>query len=466
MNFTDPIFVPFLILVLSLFHTLRSNTQRIWLIIVASSVFYAWWSAKFFLVLAFASCVDFWIGKMLGRTRSPRNRLMLLVLSVFSNLGMLFFFKYANFFIDNLNQTGLTHIAPLAIVLPVGVSFFTFETLSYSIDVYYNRFQPTTKLRNFLLFISFFPHLVAGPIVRGKEFLPQLEGDLRSSVDQSGTFLVLFGIAKKLLFADVLGSLFVDGVFAHPSNYSSYQLVFALYCYAFQIFLDFSAYSDIAIGLAKLLGLEIGQNFNAPYLAESCSEFWTRWHISLSTWFRDYLYIPLGGNRTTRSRWCLNIFLVFLTSGLWHGANWRFAVWGALHGFYVIAEFFLGKLAVHRGWKPIPGALKLLLTFNLVCLAWVFFRAETFADALAFLDGIVQYRGSGSGEPASAVVCFQFGLAVLMHRFVEPRRYDLAKKFATLPVACQAAFAIFVFAGCYEVSLSRLGQKAFIYFQF
>jgi alginate O-acetyltransferase complex protein AlgI len=462
MSFTDQVFLPFLLLVLCAVHLVRDRRAVIGILILASCIFYGWWSKAYFFLLAFVSVVDFTIGIYLGKARSPVWRKTLLGFSILSNLGLLGYFKYTGFFIGTWNGVASSALSPVTIALPLGISFFTFEALSYSIDVYRGTIVPVRKLSHFLTFISFFPHLVAGPIVRGRDFLPQLETDFVASADSSGFFHILLGLGKKLLLADLLGSWLVDPVFAHPASFGSFDLLLASYAYAFQIFLDFSGYSDIAIGIAKLIGIELRPNFDAPYLSTGFSEFWRRWHISLSTWIRDYLYLPLGGNRVSYPRLILNTLVVFLLSGLWHGAHWKFVVWGGLHGVFIVAEKawkrWLPSLR-NEGWQRI---LRWFIVFNGVSLAWVFFRSTGTHAACGYLSGLFRFSApSVYTGPILAVL-----LAAVVSHFFERPRYAWAMFFVRLPAMVQAAVAWSLFAGIYDVSMYELGQRAFIYFQF
>lgn len=391
-------------------------------------------------------------------------------------------YKYLNFVVANINEILKIlpfHIPPLTprddIVLPVGISFFVFETLSYTVDVYRGTFKPIRKFAPFAMFVSFFPHLVAGPVVRAKDFLPQVEGNFKENVDESGIFLILFGFAKKLLLADVLASLIVDPVFAQPENYSALQLILAVYCYSFQIFLDFSGYTDIAIGIAKLLGFDLGLNFNAPYISRSFAEFWNRWHISLSHWFRDYVYILLGGNRVkTTARLYFNMGVVFFLSGLWHGASWKFVVWGLLNGAYLIVEAALTSATrdnplLRRASTSVAWRIgKTLLVFNGISLAWIFFRASSISQAWFVLTRIA--TGLLSATATQAVIPTRaykiLVICALLHIAIEPYRYRLARWFSASPLPLRVASAMLLFMGIFDGSLGRIGHKAFIYFQF
>jgi alginate O-acetyltransferase complex protein AlgI len=356
-------------------------------------------------IIFVGSSLDFFIGRRLGRTESPTARKALLLVSVVYYLGVLSLFKYFNFAVDSIaavmGWAGL-HVSPthLRLVLPFGISFFTFETMSYTIDVYRREIPPSDRYLDYLLFVCFFPHLVAGPIVRPKSMLPQLAAEpvATDTMRAEGLFQIATGLCKKIIIGDTLGINLVNRVFDNPERYSSLEVLVAVYAYAIKIYADFSGYTDVAIGSAKLFGYELPQNFDAPYISRSLQEFWHRWHISLSSWLRDYLYISLGGNRGSSWRTYRNLMATMVLGGLWHGASWNFVIWGGLHG---------GALAVNRAWSRRNGVksppknagnasvppralgpvdlLSLFATFHFVCFAWIFFRAPTFAHATLML---------------------------------------------------------------------------------
>jgi D-alanyl-lipoteichoic acid acyltransferase DltB (MBOAT superfamily) len=365
-----------------------------WLVLlVASCVFYAAFIPKYLLILAFLILVDYIAGRGIEGAAEPRRRALLLM-SLVANLALLGFFKYANFVDSNLNSLlaagGLAWVIPhLDIILPIGLSFHTFQAMSYTIEVYRGTQPAERHLGIYALYVMFFPQLVAGPIERPQQLLHQLrerhDFDLDRAAD--GLKLMLWGFFKKVVIADRLG-LYVNQIYYDPTRHTGWPLIVATYFFAFQIYCDFSGYTDIAIGAAQVLGIRLMDNFNRPYFAKSIVEFWRRWHISLSSWFRDYVYIPLGGNRVPLPRWYLNILIVFLLSGLWHGANWTFLAWGALHGCYVLggsltapwrrrvyASPFMQRVQWSHRW------IRALVTFHLVLVAWVFFRASSISEA-------------------------------------------------------------------------------------
>lgn len=383
---------PFFLILIVTLHFLLPQRLRWILLWIGSYYFYMCWRAPYVLLLFFSTVLDYFCALKIAQNTSLQKRRFFLALSLLANLGMLFTFKYYNFFIQELHSTllsaGISFSLPeLQLLLPLGISFYTFQTLSYVVDVYRRHIEPERHFGYFALYVSFFPQLVAGPIERASRLLPQFreEHSFDAQLAIKGLRRILWGMFKKVVIADHL-AFYVNAVFAEPQNYHGAHFWVATYFFAFQIYCDFSGYSDIAIGVAQMLGYDLMENFRRPYLARSIPEFWSRWHISLSTWFRDYLYIPLGGNRVALPRWYVNLFLVFLVSGIWHGANWTFLAWGALHGVYQILT------VSYRTWFPasekntkIQSGLQIIITFHLVCLAWIFFRAENISEACYIL---------------------------------------------------------------------------------
>lgn len=393
MLFNSIEFLFFFPIVVLLYFTL--NYKYRWLLLlVASYIFYMAWEPSYILLIIFSTIVDYFTGIKIEESTSKKTKRRFLLLSLLVNLGVLFFFKYFNFF--NASITALAEymgigfsIPTLQVLLPVGISFYTFQTLSYTIEVYQGNQKAERHLGRFALYVSFFPQLVAGPIERSTNLIPQLRKHFDFDYQRitSGLKLMAWGMFKKVVIADRL-AIVVDSVYNFPEEAQSLALLIGTVFFAFQIFCDFSGYSDIAIGIALVLGITLMENFKRPYHAHSVSDFWKRWHISLSTWFRDYLYIPLGGNRVKIPRWYANLFIVFLVSGLWHGANWTFVVWGALHGFYlvfaIISQSYRNKVNTFLGLnknKKSFKTLQILITFVLVNFAWIFFRANNIGDA-------------------------------------------------------------------------------------
>ena len=328
-------------------YALTTNQQRLGICLLGSYVFYGWWDWRFLGLILFSTVVDFFVGIQLDKTNSLTSRRWILALSLFTNLGLLGVFKYANFFIESANiamsRSGFG-LESLDVILPVGISFYTFQTLSYSIDVYRHTIPCENNFLRFATYVAFFPQLVAGPIVRAKDLLPQLQHDqnLQFSNFRIGLGLMIVGYFKKVGVADSLAP-YVDLAFEYPMDHNSISMALAVVFYSFQIYCDFSGYSDIAIGIAKVLGFEFPMNFRMPYFSQSFSEFWKRWHITLSSWLRDYLYIPLGGNQGGFAFTCRNLMLTMILGGFWHGASWTFVFWGALHSFYLIAQRMISR---------------------------------------------------------------------------------------------------------------------------
>jgi D-alanyl-lipoteichoic acid acyltransferase DltB (MBOAT superfamily) len=381
---------------------LGKNTKGQNLLLALSSyVFYAWWDWRFLSLILFSSLVDYFVGLQLSKTDDQNKRKLLLWTSVIVNLGFLGFFKYFNFFIENFNGAFslLGYEIPttsLNIILPVGISFYTFQTLSYTIDVYKRVLKPTRDFTAFSAFVSFFPQLVAGPIERATNLLPQFYSKRKFDYANAvlGMRQILWGLFKKIVIADNCAR-YANEIFNNYTEYNSSTLILGALFFTFQIYGDFSGYSDIAIGVSRLFGFKLMKNFAFPYFSRDIGEFWRRWHISLSTWFRDYLYIPLGGSRVSAKLKVRNIFIIFLVSGFWHGANWTFIIWGGLNAVYFLLLMLMNKNRTYTGdiaenaFLPSLKELKgMLITFILTVFAWIFFRAENLSHALNFIGRI------------------------------------------------------------------------------
>jgi len=440
-------------------------------IVIASYVFYSWWDWRFVFLLAGCTVWNQVLAVRIWRTPDRSRRKALLFLALAGDLGVLGYFKYYDFFVSSTDNmatvVGLDLPFSLkTIVLPVGISFFTFMAISYVVDAYRGDFQPTT-LEKFAVYLSFFPHLVAGPIVRPGELIPQLETprDPRRVDTSRAFYLIATGLFKKVVIANYLASSIVDQVFAAPGQHSSLEILIAVYAYAVQIYADFSGYTDIAIGIALLLGFSFPQNFDSPYAAVSVQDFWRRWHMTLSRWLRDYVYIPLGGNRRGSVATYRNLMLTMLIGGLWHGAAWTFVVWGGLHG---------AALAGERWWRERRGAAApratgwplwraRILTFHFVCLAWIFFRSDSFASAWDMIEGLFTQWGRPSPLVTSGVL---LALAVGIGSQYLPARVPriLMARFSRLPVLAQAT--VLALALMLTSVLGPEGVAPFIYFQF
>jgi len=394
------IFLPIVFLLYWFVTNKNLKLQNAFLVVV-SYIFYGWWDWRFLSLIAFSTLVDYVIGRLLTTENKDKKRKVLLGLSIAVNLGFLGFFKYYNFFLDNFIQAFSWFGTPisvraLSIVLPVGISFYTFQTLSYSIDVYRKKLEPTKDLIAFAAFVSFFPQLVAGPIERATNLLPQFykKRNFNYSLAVDGLRQILWGLLKKMVIADNC-AVFVNTIFDNSPEYSASTLVLGAVLFAFQIYGDFSGYSDIAIGTSRLFGFNLKQNFAFPYFSRDIAEFWRRWHISLSTWFRDYLYIPLGGSRGSKVQQIRNVFIIFIVSGFWHGANWTFIVWGALNALYFMPLLLTNNnrnhidvVAIKSRFPSVKESVQIFVTFILTTLAWIFFRAENIRHALQYIKDI------------------------------------------------------------------------------
>ncbi len=404
MLFNSLDFAIFLPLVFATYWLIGSNnikSQNV-LIVVASYVFYGWWDWRFLSLILFSTVVDFLIGSSLSRSENTRKRKYLLWTSLVVNLGLLGVFKYYNFFAENFVQAftffgGEIKSNSLNIILPVGISFYTFQTLSYTIDVYRRKLEPTTNFINFAAFVSFFPQLVAGPIERASNLLPQFQKKRKIDYQNlsNGFSQIVWGLFKKVVIADNF-AIYANEIFENFESYSGFVLLFGAFFFAFQIYGDFSGYSDIAIGTARLFGFNLTQNFATPYFSRDIAEFWRRWHISLSTWFRDYLYIPLGGSQRSLSKNIRNIFIIFVVSGFWHGANWTFVAWGALNALYFLPLVLVKRnrknldVVAENSWFPsIKEVAQIGLTFFITLIAWVFFRADTIGHAIKYVSDLL-----------------------------------------------------------------------------
>jgi alginate O-acetyltransferase complex protein AlgI len=487
MLFNSALYGAFLLVTFAVFWILRTRrVPRALFLVVASYGFYfygTWdtardqsvpfgavgWSVLCLGIIFCGSSLDYWIGRALGRTESPRARRALLLASIFYYLGVLSIFKYFNFAVDSFaslaSMLGLdVRTTHLRLVLPFGISFFTFETMSYTIDVYRRDMVPCRRYLDYLLFVCFFPHLVAGPIVRPQQMLPQLALEPRVDPDMQarGLWLIAVGLAKKIAIGDYLAVNLVGRVFDNPERYSSLEVLVATYAYAIQIYCDFSGYTDVAIGSAKLFGYELPQNFDAPYTARDLQDFWRRWHITLSSWLRDYLYIPLGGSRGGAWKTYRNLMITMLLGGLWHGASWNFVIWGGLHGLALAGtrmwQRARGERTASRAWSVIA----LVLTFHYVCFAWIFFRAPTFAHAMVAVGRL--FRLTGGTVNLSARVMAVLAVGLVAH-FVPRRAYDaLRERFVQTPAIAQGIALALVAYALHRVA----GAKAepFVYGQF
>ena len=444
----------------------RENGRRKLFLLLASWFFFAQWDWRFVTLLIASAVLNWGVGALIAGSDEEKRRKGLVALGVTLNLIILGFFKYYGFFAEQLTalltQVGWERDLPLLqIVLPVGISFFTFQGISYVVDVHRRTTAPAKSLLDVMLLMSFFPHLVAGPIVRASDLLPQFERAPRLTREMAthGLLLIVWGLFKKTVIASELSVRLVDPVFFDPSAYGALDIAAAVYGYAVQIYCDFSAYSDMAIGIAALLGYSFPRNFDQPYRANSMQQFWRRWHISLSSWLRDYLYVPLGGGKKGLVSSCINVFITMLLGGLWHGAAWTFVAWGALHGGVQVAER-IGR-EIFGGRKILPTVIGVLITFHIVCLGWILFRAESWDLAVGMLEGL------GRFQPAQMVTPLLLALIVggLAMHWLPPRAIEgVAVRLKTAP---SLTLAILVGIAFLLVEAVRPdGVAPFIYFQF
>ncbi len=485
MLFTQPIFALFFVTVLASVWAARSNRQRKLLLLAASYVFYAAWDWRFLSLILFSTSIDYLAGLRIHA--SDRGGKGWMWLSVGVNLGMLGVFKYFDFFLASatrlIEPLGI-ETGTLQIILPVGISFFTFQTMSYTIDVYRRKLMPIRRFADFALFVSFFPQLVAGPIVRAAHFLPQLQHRprWRDVPVRRNLKRLLGGFIKKACIADAI-AIHVDDVFSEPTLYTATAIWIAVLLYAVQIYCDFSGYTDMAIACAGLLGYDLGKNFDFPYLAVNLADFWRRWHISLSSWLRDYLYIPLGGSRGTAWKTARNLLLTMLLGGLWHGAAWTFVAWGGLHGLGLVvhrstAQWMARRRSVRperERSQPAPWGRSLMRhgrrvlatasTFYFVCCAWIFFRAQSFEDAYVILRGFVLFESPGEWTLAPSLLVLVAGLAAvhwLSSRRALTRLGTWIENRAPAPVFATSYGAAVALA----LGFLPLRAAPFIYFQF
>lgn len=408
MLFNSFVFFGFLLVVLPVTYAWRHPMAKKYWLLVASYGFYGYWDWRFCGLLLLSTTVDFWVGKNLAQHNDPKKRKRWLWLSLGVNLGILALFKYFGFFVTSFSALvqslgGNLDVLHLNLVLPMGISFYTFQTMSYTLDIYYRRMEPTQQFLDFALFVAFFPQLVAGPIERARALLPQLAGNFRPSKSQAkaGIILIISGLFRKVMIGDTSGR-YVDHLFAQPEWYTGLELACGLILFSIQIYADFSGYSRIARGTAKLLGIDLMQNFAEPYFSRHITEFWRRWHISLSTWLRDYLYIPLGGNRKGKVRTYINLMITMLLGGLWHGAGWNFMIWGGLHGLYLAIHRARRKkiephIFIRWGNFDLRIMLQMLGTYLLVCVTWLFFRAPDLETVFLFGEKWMRWESSEFG---------------------------------------------------------------------
>jgi alginate O-acetyltransferase complex protein AlgI len=468
------IFLP-LLFIIYWFIVQRNLKMQNALLLVASYIFYGWWDWRFLTLIFLSSIVDFMVGRKLGRTNLKSRRKKLLYISLITNLGLLGFFKYCNFFIDSFielfGKLGI-HVnnSSLNIILPVGISFYTFQTLSYTLDIYRNKMNPTDDALSFFSFVSFFPQLVAGPIERASNLLPQFQARREFDYEKAkdGMRQILWGLFKKIAVADVI-SVKVDVIFGKAAAFSGIDLFIGVFLFAIQIYCDFSGYSDIAIGTARLFGFRLMRNFAYPFYSRNIGEFWQRWHISLSTWFRDYVYIPLGGSKQGKAKQVRNALITFTVSGFWHGANWTFIFWGFLNGLYFIPLIFqkdnkrkdYRQIVAHDRWYPtFSETVKMTITFLLFLLGLVFFRSVNIGVAFDYLSMLITHQWMVRPTYLQPLVpCF---VVLVVEWLQRTKPHALAVSHFPLVVRRLVYYAVLFSI----LSFGNFGEKAFIYFQF
>ncbi|QQS50693.1 MAG: MBOAT family protein [Bacteroidota bacterium] len=477
MLFNSISFLYFFPIVVIFFYLLNPLPRRYFLL-AASLYFYMCWKAEYIVLILFTMYINYYAAIQLAKTQNPKVRKRYLLLGVLPSFALLFVFKYLNFVGDSVRSVFeamniLIDIPYYNLLLPVGISFFTFQTLSYTFDVYKGHTPVEKSFSTFALFVSFFPQLVAGPIERSNHLLPGLKKDVVFNIDNFavGFRIMLIGFFKKIVVADRL-SIYVNTVYNNAEHHNGLTYIVATIFFSFQIYCDFSGYSDIAIGSARMMGIDLMQNFRRPYFAKNIKEFWSRWHISLSTWFRDYVYVPLGGNRVKYWRWVYNIMITFLLSGLWHGASWTFVIWGGIHGFFSLASVGFRPNTTKKKnalfSKPLVVFGMIVINYIIVLLAWVFFRANSFDDAILILTEMFRLSGDtlymGGADPEN----FFYGvLAILMLLVIDGvQEYSITKlqffrsrKTVVRYLAYATIIAIIMMLGVFDSS-------QFIYFQF
>lgn len=464
----------FLFLAFSLVYVLLRNhtTARLLFVSAFSYYFYYKSSGFYFFLLGIVTVTDFILARIMENTAEKAKRRLLVIISLCVNLGLLCYFKYTNFFYEMFAPLFGGNFEPLDIFLPVGISFFTFQSLSYTIDVYRGDLKPLRNLLDYIFYVSFFPQLVAGPIVRARDFIPQIRQPLFVSNEMfgQGVFFIVSGLFKKAVISDYISVNFVERIFENPGLYSGIENLFGIYGYALQIYCDFSGYSDMAIGLALLLGFRFPMNFNSPYKSDSVTEFWHRWHISLSTWLRDYLYISLGGNRKGKIRTYINLILTMLLGGLWHGASWNFVVWGGLHGVALAVHKFIRSILGREKNYQSSGIKKffaVIITFHFVCFCWIFFRNTTFDGSVTMIKQIFSsFHPELFGQLVSGYwkVFLLMALGFVLHWCPDRWQNTCSNTVTKMPLIMQALLIIIVIFIVIQIKSSDI--QPFIYFQF
>lgn len=474
MVFSSSIFILYFLPAFLLIYYFLPGKLKNYFTLLASILFYSWGAPKFIFVILGTTFIDFHLVQWMAATKTVLHRRLMLTLSVSINLGLLFYFKYSNFFVENVNGFlslfGMTGVHWTKLILPIGISFYTFETITYVVDVYRKIHKPLKNFWDYQLYIILFPKLIAGPIIRYHQLADQIsDRSANETIDDKliGFYRFILGLAKKVIIANHMGQQ-ADAIFALDyANLSTYTAWVGILAYTFQIYFDFSGYSDMAIGIARMIGFKFPENFNNPYISHSITEFWRRWHMSLGAWMRNYLYIPLGGNRVS-SKWRLyfNLWLVFLASGLWHGASWSFVVWGAYHGLFLVLE----RIFLSDVYQRIGKFISTLLTFFIVVIGWVFFRIEDLPDAFTFLGRMFAFEG-GTTISLYKDVYFYFALALIFAFFVysgKGQKIQDAVYFNTYTTGrhITVSFITVILLLICVSSITAFGFNPFIYFRF
>ena len=469
MLFNSGLFWVLFMIFLPIYGMLRNRKATMMVYVIAFSLFFYYKSSGAFCLLLIArTVIDYYISHWLARSDSKAARRALLTMSLLLSLGTLGYFKYANFFMENISVLFSTNFQPLDLVLPVGISFYTFQSISYVVDVYKGKTGQSKSLLEYLFFLSFFPALVAGPIVRSTAFLPQIynKEKIGESTVFSGMVLIMIGLVKKAIVADYLAQ-FNNMVFGMPDSYSGFECLMAVLGFSVQIFCDFSGYSDIAIGISRIMGFELGDNFRSPYKSLSITEFWRRWHISLSSWLRDYVYIPLGGNRKGSFRTYLNLMITMLVGGIWHGAGWQFIIWGGMHGVGLVIHKLKSRFFPVQELRGIRLFVSWLGTFAFVTLLWVFFRAESTSVAVSLIGRIFTDFTPEMVLPFMQTRCVWVGVCVFafIAIFTPLKAYQWVEK---RYISSNIIVKIIIFAVLVQLILEFAGTEVapFIYFQF
>lgn len=475
MVFSSSIFLLYFLPVFFLVYYLIPTRFKNFFILLSSIFFYSWGAPKFIFVIIGTTLLDFFLVRKMYAASKKWQQKALLLLSLSMNLGLLFYFKYSNFFVENWNEvlyaTGFEEWDWTQLLLPIGISFYTFETVTYVVDVYRRVHAPLKNFWDYQLYIILFPKLIAGPIIRFHEIADQIRDRSQHntySFKLSGLIRFVLGLSKKVLIANVMGA-YADKVFSLGLNdLSSLGAWLGILAYTFQIYFDFSGYSDMALGLGMMMGFVFPENFNNPYTAQSITDFWRRWHITLGAWMRNYLYIPLGGNKVSKTRLYFNLWLVFLASGLWHGASWNFIIWGAFHGMFLVLE----RAFLLRIYEKFPMLLKTLLTFLIVMVGWVFFRLEHFEDAQNYLAKMFCFKGTSTNlQPLTAEVLTIFAIASLFAFFTLAKKGVQVQNWFYAPSHSFKAYVMLsvLIGALFSLSLAAItgsGFNPFIYFRF